>query len=269
MKIYIPTLGRINNQKTLENLPTKYQKMVTLVVQLKESKPMMDLYGGIVKNFMVVDDDIGIAKTREEICRSAGKDRFYMIDDDVILYRRNQKYFKDYGEKSNMDTTNKKITESSEIDYMFDVFNCHLNEPNVMCVGHRPAGLPPLKKSWSENVLVHGAVYIDGKKLSKIVNDINWTLCEYAEDVNFNFEYLSRGFKNIRSDEFLGKWDVYTIGGVNDKRDKESYYREHEKLRTKWQKYVTRKSEIVKRNIIGEIHDYKYNLRLAYKDSQT
>ena len=58
MKIYIPTLGRINNQKTLNNLPTKYQKMVTLVVQLQESKQMMDLYGDMVKNFMVVDDDI-------------------------------------------------------------------------------------------------------------------------------------------------------------------------------------------------------------------
>ncbi len=269
MKIYIPTLGRINNQKTLNNLPTKYQKMVTLVVQLKESKQMMDLYGDMVKNFMVVDDDIGIAKTREEICRNGGKDRFYMIDDDVVLYRRNQSFFYDYGNKSNMDKTNKKITESSEIDYMFDVFNCHLNETDVMCVGHRGYGNRPLQKSFSTNVLLHGAVYIDGEKLSKIINDINWTLCEYAEDVNFNFEYFSRGFKNIRSDEFLGKWDVYTEGGVNDKRDKESYYKEHEKLRSKWHKYVTRKSEISKRNIIGEIHDYKYNLRLCYKDSQS
>ena len=96
----------------------------------------MDLYGDIVKNFMVVDDDIGMLKQGKRFVRLTGKDRFYMIDDDVILYRRNQKYFfKDYGEKSNMDTVIKRH-ESSEIDYMFDVFNCHLNEPNVMCVGY-------------------------------------------------------------------------------------------------------------------------------------
>ena len=60
------------------------------------------------------------------------------------------------------------------------------------------------------------------KELSRLLMILIGLFVNIVEDVNFNFEYLSRGFKNIRSDEFLGKWDVYTIGGVNDKRDKES-----------------------------------------------
>ena len=37
-RIYIPTLGRMDDQVTLNKLPKTYQKIVTLVVQKKESK---------------------------------------------------------------------------------------------------------------------------------------------------------------------------------------------------------------------------------------
>ena len=35
-KIYIPTLGRVDNQKTYNNLPEKWQKKTYLVVQDQE-----------------------------------------------------------------------------------------------------------------------------------------------------------------------------------------------------------------------------------------
>ena len=62
--------------------------------------------------YLVVDDNIGIAKTRELICRDAGKRRFYMVDDQLILHRRNAKYF---DRESNMDTA-KRICIKDDLD---------------------------------------------------------------------------------------------------------------------------------------------------------
>ena len=41
--------------------------------------------------YLVVDNDIGIAKTRETIYRLAGKSRYMIIDDDITFKRRNRR----------------------------------------------------------------------------------------------------------------------------------------------------------------------------------
>ena len=70
-KIYIPTFRRPNNQMTFDNLPDEYKEKVVMVVQEQEK----DEYKYDVE-YLVVGNDIGIAKTRELICRDAGKQRF-------------------------------------------------------------------------------------------------------------------------------------------------------------------------------------------------
>ena len=55
--------------------------------------------------YLIVGDNIGIARTRKEIIYHAGKSRFCMYDDDVKFYRRNLKYF---GQESDMDWAVKK-----------------------------------------------------------------------------------------------------------------------------------------------------------------
>ena len=109
-KIYIPTMGRADVQITYDNLPEKYRKMVTFVVPYEER----DDYGKYDrKQILATDKGLkGIARTREFICRDAGKIRFSMIDDDVIFYRRNQKYYSDYGKKSNMKSSKRKFTNN-------------------------------------------------------------------------------------------------------------------------------------------------------------
>ena len=42
----------------------------------------------MIVNYLVVDNNIGIAKTREHIYRHAGKNRFGMLDDDVRFYEK-------------------------------------------------------------------------------------------------------------------------------------------------------------------------------------
>ena len=91
--IYIPTYKRVNDQVTLNGLPKDIsKKMVTLVVQKQELSEHKQ-YQNRVNRIMEVDNNIGIAKTRELICKDAGSQRFYMIDDDIIFHRRNRKYY--------------------------------------------------------------------------------------------------------------------------------------------------------------------------------
>ena len=96
MKLYIPTFKRVDNQLTFINLPDDIKENVIMVVQDQEK----DQYKYDCE-YLVVDDNIGIAKTREHIYRHAGKNRFGMLDDDVRFYRRNTMYYK--GEESNME----------------------------------------------------------------------------------------------------------------------------------------------------------------------
>ena len=67
-KIYIPTLGRVDNQITFDNLPQKYQEIVTLVVTESE-RPLHKRDC----NYLVTEDNIGIAKTRKQIMYDGGK----------------------------------------------------------------------------------------------------------------------------------------------------------------------------------------------------
>ena len=59
--------------------------------------------------YHVVDNDIGIAKTRELIYRLAGKKRYMIIDDDITFKRRNRRY---YGLESNMEKSKKDFEDS-------------------------------------------------------------------------------------------------------------------------------------------------------------
>ena len=132
-KIYIPTFRRVDNQGTFDNLPDEYKEKVVMVVQEQER----DEYKYDVE-YLVVGNDIGIAKTRELICRDAGKQRFYMIDDDVLLHRRNAKYF---GKEPNMDVS-KRICTKDDLDEMFTLFHSWMDDENIMHVGHKSSVLP-------------------------------------------------------------------------------------------------------------------------------
>ena len=234
--LYIPTMGRTDTQITYDNLPQKYRDMVLFVIPHHERND----YKYDKKQLLVTPKDTkGIAATREFICRHAGKKRFSMIDDDVIFYRRNQKYYSDLGKKSNMDKSKRQMTEQ-DFDEMFELFNKWMDE-GYTHIGHRRANLPPLKKSHDDICFFNSVHHIDGNKLSNIINDINWTLCEVGEDANFMFEYLSMGFINRKSCEFCVHWDSFQEGGC-------AMYKEHRKLQKKWGGHLV----LVRKEMVGQ-----------------
>ena len=100
--IYIPTFKRHDKQIFFESLPNILKDKVVFVIQKQEEHLFTD------KNTLVVENNIGIAKTREIIYKTADKKRYLVVDDDVLLYRRNATYF---SEPSNMKGSKRKLTD--------------------------------------------------------------------------------------------------------------------------------------------------------------
>ena len=258
-------MGRANNQITYDSLPKSYQKKVILVVPESERK----LYK-YDTNYLTVPDNIkGIAETRKYICEDAGEIRFSMVDDDVVFYRRNAKY---HGGESNMSKSKRRATKG-DLNEMFKDINEKMDDKdkNYIHFGNRRNNLPPCDKRLHDNVFFNSVHHIDGKKLKNLLHiDGLWTRTKVGEDANFIFEYMIRGYQNIRYDEFTAHWGSYQDGGCALYRDAKLHNTEHRKLKKHWDKFgnfvVMRKKMMAQGQYgknIGEIEEYSHRVRNA------
>ena len=263
-KIYIPTFRRVDTQITFDNLPDEYKEKVTMVVQGQER----DEYKYDVE-YLVVDDNIGIAKTRELICRDADKRRFYMVDDQLILHRRNAEYF---GGESNMDTAKRACTKE-DLDEMFSMFHSWMDDEQIMHIGHRSSQLPP-GKIYLDNQAITQATMIDGNELSKFIDEIEWDLCQLGSDSRFALDCLTYGYKNRISDEFCHfKEGMWAPGGCNEFRTIEMWEEEHMKLMSKYPEFVYIHNDKMKpwgkyAKNFGEFVEFRYKWKDAYNSSK-
>mgnify|MGYP003136974090 CR=1 FL=1 len=216
-KIYIPTLGRVDNQITYNNLPQKYKDIVTLVVTESE-RPLHK----IDCNYLVTDDNIGIANTRRKIMYDAGKINFAMIDDDVTFFYRDR-YYKEKNIKST------ELFTDKHFDDMFNKFDEWLSDGYIHCGCRLSGTFPFFVKSMSS---------INGNTLSTFIDDIDLTR-EYVEDFHFIFQYLSRGYKNRLSGRYTIKPLRYQEGGCQlSGRTVEMEKEIFEKLQSEYSDYV-------------------------------
>ena len=258
-KIYIPTFRRVESQITFDSLPDKYKEKTILVVQERE-RP---LHKHDVE-YLVVGDNIGIAKTRKKIIDHAGKSRFCLYDDDVKFYRRNIKYLmKENWLDSDMKGVKRPMSED-DFDEMFDIFNSWMDNENIIQIGHRSAMLPPSWRFYTDFTDVYSGYMINGVELSKFVDDVDWTYVRVGEDSMMSLEFLLRGYKIRRSELFCIQPKWWQEGGCSEWRDAKLHNEEHKKLMDKYPKYVYFKKEI-KRPRIGLIEDYRYRWKEAYR----
>ena len=230
-RIYIPTLGRHDNQITYNSLPTKWKKIVTMVVQEKEKH----LYKYDCE-YYVIGNDVGIAKTREIIYRYAGTQNYIVLDDDIKFIRRNQKY---YGLSPNMEKSKREFVET-DFDDMFNEFKNKQNDGILLC-GLRSSRLPPTTSQYANNGGVYTVYSINGKMFMNIIDDIDWDFCpEMFEDVFINLEILSRGYKIGRFDEFLYEQSPSgsEIGGCFTYRTKKIMEESYFSLLKKYSNYI-------------------------------
>lgn len=197
-RIYIPTIHRANIQYTFDNLPSELQHRVVMVVDPVE-RP---LYHYPCAYLELPNTIIGqwtqLSQTRKFIHQHAGAIKYAMIDDDLIVYKRNQKYFTD---ASDMESSKRKATPE-EILWLFDTASRWLDEENIGIVGLSDGMVPPANTEYTDTKGVFSYLFFDGKMISEVANEID-TSIRVAEDLLFLFECMSNGINTRMSNEFL------------------------------------------------------------------
>ena len=203
MKIYVPTFDRELSQITYDNLPNFMQELVVFVVQPEERAFFKKHY----PNVMVLPfDNIGIAKTRQHIMESAGDEKYFVFGDDLKFYMRN-KYF-------GLEGTQTLLNENVWLHVLERVYIL-LDEYTYG--GFSTLGSFPVKKKneyvhETYNTGVFTAYFFNGKKLKEA--KVEWdSTYDFLEDVDFNFQLLSKGFKSARLNAIAWKQNPRASGG--------------------------------------------------------
>ena len=212
MKIYIPSLGRPNNQKAYDNLPSFLQEKTVLVVQPHENH--------LYSNYPIVvlpEDDYGISNTRKYIMELGHGEIFAMMDDDVIVKERTP----------NMSPTKRPMTEDSW-KHLIDTTMEWL-ESDVNFVSLMQGNLPPRGKDYADNSASCALVFYDGKKIPT-TNEFNWFPDLLAEDAHIHLQLLLKGYNNRVWQKYCCTQLSYSKGGCESFRSLDMMNKSHEKL---------------------------------------
>ena len=228
-KIYIPTFKRHDKQIFFESLPDRLKDKVIFVIQKQEEHLFLN------KNTLVVDNNIGIAKTREIIYKTAGTKRYLIVDDDVLLYRRNAKYF---SKPSNMKGA-KRLLLDNDWNELLQRLNDQHDNNHIMCGFKFSSILPRFDQPIFHNGGIFAVFSIDGKQLSKIIDDIDFNYVYISENIHFNLELLTKGYPNAIMEEFCYYQKYNKDGGCSAFRTQQMEDECAKKLNKKFPKYYT------------------------------
>jgi len=197
-KIFIPTVKRSDNQITFENLPTELQSKVVMVIDPSERSKYSYPCEYLELPTNIIGSWTQLAQTRKFIHQTAGNIKYVMADDDLILYKRNSKYWSD---TSDMEAS-KRVASKDEILRLFETASKWLDSETIGIVGLSDNKVPPANTEYSDTKGVFTFLFLDGKKISKIADQLE-TSVRVAEDLLFLFECLSVGIDTRMSNEFL------------------------------------------------------------------
>ena len=201
-KIFIPTVKRVKNQITYENLSPSLRERVVMVVQAWERPE----YEYDCEYLVLPDtseyhysDYYCLPKTRKLIYESGKDMKYSVLDDDITFYKRNAKYF---GKNSNMEKS-RKVASHSEVEDMFRLFDEWLDEPEVTVCGCAQLQNPPFPKLYANNSSLTSTYWINGPDFKDLLPTLDLTSVRMGEDVCFLLSLLANGFGNRVSNEYV------------------------------------------------------------------
>ena len=198
-RIYIPTVRRIDNQITYNNLPDELKERVIMVVEPGERY----LYQFPCEYLEIPEKLVGtwtqLAETRLFIHKHAGTIKYCVPDDDILIGRRNAKYWTG---KSNMEKSKRRATQE-EILTLYETVDKWFEEPDIGIVGLSDSGTPPANNEYQDTKDVYSYIFYDGRMISKVIDEMDITSLRIAEDVLFLYEALSRGINTRKSTEWM------------------------------------------------------------------
>ena len=245
-RFYIPTLGRVENQITWNNLPDFVKEISVLAIPPQEENLHKE-----IPTIVVPVKFTGIAKTREWLWSISGNLKWGMFDDDLKFSVRTPN-----GETSKREFTNENWKD------LIGTTDSWLE--NIFVVGVRQGNLPPSGKDYIENSNINTVYFFNGKKLPK-GNELDWSL-QFAEDLHLNLQLLKSGYKNRIWDKYVFMGTQYAEGGCSDTRTVETINESHEKLMKEHPGYV-RWNGITKGVLGGELKKIRVSYKKAYTDS--
>jgi len=258
MKIYILTLGRVDDQLTYSMMPDYVKKMTYVVIQPHEEEAFRSRYPKM--NLIVLPEEIkGASKTREWIYNMSSYEKFLEFDDDVELYKRNidRQILKKNREVSRYKLSNK----DDELWYEFlSHVNKNLDEYSMF--GLNFCSSFPSKKEVNEFRVVSCVTGVNKEILRDV--DFDWSL-KFVEDLWFPMQACLNGHKIAASDLFLYETVPYAKGGCSTEgRTKEKELEAVTKLVEKCYYFEIDKNQPKNYPYVK----VKKNFRQAYKSSK-
>jgi len=237
--IVIPTLGRIHNQITYNNLPDKYKNITKFIVQHHEFEKMAELYGDKV---ICLPKEINtIAPTREWIFNNFKDSRHMVFDDDLnFTVKEPNKDLSDGAPK----WISWKYTDS-DFDDMFNTIDSWMDE-GIVFGGLGTTWIVPSINLWpySENYRVMTNTFYNGPLFPV---DIKWDRVPAAEDFDVTLQLLTSGIKNRISTKYMvNPSDTNTDGGCSVWRNIDVHNESQIKLSKLWPDFVKTKEKTAK-----------------------
>lgn len=237
MDIVIPTLGRIRNQKTFNNLPSSLRENVNFVVQSHEYNEFCYVNGdkGVLKLPESIDN---IADTRKWIHEKFKDKRYFVFDDDLDFL------VKEPNPKGSPKWISRNMSEQDFYD-MFDTINKWMDSG----ISHGSLGttwvIPSLNLwPYADNSKIMTNVFYNGPKLP---SNIQWNRVPYAEDFDVNLQLLTQGFANRISTKYLvSPSDTNSEGGCSSKRTIDEHNKSQRLLAKLWPDFVRLKEKVTK-----------------------
>lgn len=209
MKIYIPTLNRINGQKTLENLEGIDPDSITFVVRDSLDVPLG--YNALVC------EEKGIRAARQFIWDTAPEDKFIVMDDDLVFHKR--------------DFDNNKLSKDFDPERLIGTIKVMLEDYSLVGV-HPRFMINNAPRTLKENAKIY---HVMGFNRNLLPEDLSFRL-ETGEDHDFHLQALSKGCTTAITTAFAHSDKENAVGGCSEWR--EDVLQDVQALADLWPEYV-------------------------------
>ena len=257
--IVIPTLGRMDSQRTYDLLPPKYQKITRFIVQDHEFDEMNSRYPGKVDRLPKHIDNI--SETREWIYNNYKDYVYWSFDDDLRFIKKWPTG--ELNEKGNTQWTSRRFNEQDfddlfkwasdciEQGYAFGAAQCATVIPNI------------IRYPTVDSARTLGNAWWNGPSLP---DDLIWNRTPLSEDLDLTLQLLTRGYNNQVNTDLTIHPGTQKTGGCFTYRTLEKHNESNLKLVELWPEFVKRNDKELENGMIQN-NVMIYHKR-AYQSSQ-
>ena len=186
-KLYIPTLGRVSNQKSYDGLPDKWKRKTYLVVQDQEYDEYEGFYNVIRLPKRLSGEYGRCSNAKAFIITELDNDCMYGILDDDLSYVYTEL-------PSSKNRPSNRPLSDEEFDYIFEEMIPSWMNDGYIHIGQESTINIPRERDFQDNFRISQAVYYDGRNLDHSI--VDWWRTETAEDFDCNLQLLRQGYPN-------------------------------------------------------------------------